>query len=308
MKDLKVVFMGTPDFSVPTLKALIESCTVVGVVCQPDREGSKISPIKQVALENNIVVLQPVNIKTDYQAILNLKADIIITCAYGQFIPRVILDAPRYGCINIHASLLPKLRGGAPIHRAIMNGSSKTGVTIMYMVERMDAGAIIRQKETDILPTDNVGVLHDRLSILGRDLLLETLPDIISGNIEPVKQNEADATFAYTIKHEDEHIDFSKSTREIHNLIRALNPWPGAYCLLETKVLKVWNSRISDEVHFNNFDGEIVALYDDGIGIKTSNGEIVLTEVQLEGRNRMSAKDFLNGLRDKQLLIGKICD
>jgi len=308
MKDVKVVFMGTPAFSVPVLNGLIDTCTVIGVVCQPDRNGNKISPIKEIALAKNIPLFQPENIKTNYQDILNLVPDIIITCAYGQIIPKEILDAPRYGCVNIHASLLPKYRGGAPIHRAIMNGESKTGITIMYMNERMDAGSIIRQKEVDILSSDNVGILHERLSILGRNLLIATLPDIISGNVEPVKQIESEATFASTIKREDEHINFSKTSREVYNTIRALNPWPGAYCILENKVLKVWNSRMGDGVFSNNFEGEIVNLYEDGIGIKTINGEIVLTEVQLEGHKRMSTRDFLNGLRNKELLMGKICE
>jgi methionyl-tRNA formyltransferase len=308
MKDLKVVFMGTPDFSVPILKALIENCSVIGVVCQPDKDANKISPIKEIALANNIAIFQPEDIKVSYQDILNLNADIIITCAYGQIVPKVVLDAPKYGCVNVHASLLPKLRGGAPIHRAIMNGDSKTGITIMYMSERMDAGSIISQREVEILSNDNVGILHDRLSLVGRDLLLETLPSIIAGNVTPIKQVESDATFAWTIKREDEHIDFTKSTRAVYNKIRALNPWPGAYCVLENKILKVWDARMSDESYFQNFDGEIVALYEDGIGIKTNSGEIILTEVQLEGRKRMSAKDFLNGLKDKNLLLGKICD
>lgn len=306
MKDLKVIFMGTPSFSVPVLNALIEACNVIGVVCQPDREGSGFSPVKKLALEHNIPLFQPMSIKTDYQNILDLNPDIIITCAYGQIIPKAIIDAPRFGCVNIHASLLPKLRGGAPIHRAIINGDIKTGITIMYMSEKMDTGPIIAQKETDISPTDNVGILHDRLSLLGRDFLLETLPDIISGNITPVRQKEAEATFAWNIKREDEHINFSKSKREVYNLIRGLNPWPGAYCVLEAKVLKVWSARMSDNVFTTKFDGEITALYEDGIGVKVNNGEIVLTELQLEGRNRMSGKDFLNGLRNKDLLIGKI--
>ncbi|MFA5407591.1 MAG: methionyl-tRNA formyltransferase [Bacilli bacterium] len=308
MKDLKVIFMGTPSFGVPIFNALIDKCSIIGVVCQPDVEGSKISPIKAIALEKNIPVFQPQSIKTTYQDIINLHPDIIITCAYGQIVPKAVLDAPRYGCINIHASLLPKLRGGAPIHRAIINGDSKTGITIMLMSERMDAGPILRQREVDILPEDNVGILHDRLSLLGRDLLLDTLPDIVSGNIEPIRQVESDATFAWEIKRADEHIDFSKSKREINNLVRGLNPWPGAYCMLEAKVLKVWGARTTDTIYSNRFDGEIINLYEDGIGIKVNNGEIVFTEVQLEGRRRMSAKDFLNGLRDKELLIGKICE
>ena len=306
MKNLKVVFMGTPVFSVPLLKILIEKCNVIGVVCQPDKVKDKYPPVKQVALENNINIFQPEQIKKDYQTIINLNPDIIITCAYGQIIPKVVLDAPRFGCVNVHASLLPKLRGGAPIHRAIMNGDSKTGITVMYMVERMDAGPIISQREVEISSSDTVGMLHDRLSLLGRDLLMDTLPDVISSNVTPIKQNESEATYAPIITRADEHINFSKSKREVYNLVRALNPWPGAYCMLETKVLKVWNTRFSDEVHTASFDGEIVCLYEDGIGVKVNNGEIVLTEIQLEGRNRMSGKDFLNGLKDKELLIGKI--
>jgi methionyl-tRNA formyltransferase len=308
MKDLKVVFMGTPGFSVPLLKALIENCTVVGVVCQPDRDDNKLPPTKEIALQYNIPVFQPEKIRDNYQAVIDFHADIIITCAYGQIIPKAILDTPRFGCINVHASLLPKLRGGAPIHHAIINGYSKTGITIMFMNERMDAGNIISQKEIEILPTDNVGILHDRLSLLGRDFMLETLPDIISGNINPIKQNEMDATFAPTIKRENEHIDFSKSSYATHNLIRGLNPWPGAYCMLENKILKVWDSRVSYEVYPTNFNGEIVRLYEDGIGVKDENGEIILTEVQLEGHKRMSTKDFLNGLKNRDLLIGKIFD
>jgi methionyl-tRNA formyltransferase len=308
MKDLKVVFMGTPGFSVPLLKALIENCTVVGVVCQPDRDDNKLPQAKEIALQYNIPVFQPEKIRDNYQAVIDFHADIIITCAYGQIIPKAILDTPRFGCINVHASLLPKLRGGAPIHHAIINGYSKTGITIMFMNERMDAGAIISQREIEILETDTVGILHDKLSIMGRDLLLDTLPDIISGNITPIKQNEDDVTFAPTIKRENEHIDFSKSSYATHNLIRGLNPWPGAYCMLENKILKVWDSRVTYEVYPTNFNGEIVRLYEDGIGVKAENGEIILTEVQLEGHKRMSAKDFLNGLKNRDLLIGKIFD
>lgn len=308
MKELKVVFMGTPEFGVPILTALIESCTVIGVVCQPDRENKKIGAIKTLALSHNIPIYQPENIKNDYQAIIDLHPDIIITCAYGQIIPKVLLNTPKYGSINVHASLLPRWRGGAPIHRAIMNGDTKTGITILYMTERLDAGAIIKQREIPISSEDTTGIVHDRLQLIGRDLLMEVLPDIIANRVHPIKQKEDEVTYALTLEKDDEHIDFSKSKREIYNQIRGLNPWPGAYCLIEAKVLKVWNARMNDDVHTDRFDGEIVRLYDDGIGIKTNNGEIVFTEVQLEGRTRMSTKDFLNGLRDKKLLIGKICE
>ncbi len=308
MKNINVIFMGTPEFGVPLLKELINIYNVVLVVCQPDVPNKKVSPIKQVALDNGIPLFQPEDIRSDFQAIVNLRADIIITCAYGQILPRPVLEAARLGCVNVHASLLPKLRGGAPIHRAIMNGDEVTGITIMFMIERMDAGPIIKQREVKILSTDNVGILHDRLSIVGCDLMIDTLPDIISGNINPQKQDESQATYAPIIERKDEHINFEKSKREIYNKVRALNPFPGAYCVLESRILKVWDIRISDEVFTNKFDGEIVHLHEDGIGVKVNNGEIVLTEVQLEGRKRMKTSDFLNGLKDKELLIGKIFD
>lgn len=308
MKDLKVVFMGTPQFSILSLKALIENCNVIGVVCQPDTEGRPFSPVKSLALENNINVFQPVTIKTDYQPIIDMKPDIIITCAYGQIIPKELIESPRLGCINIHASLLPKLRGGAPIHRAIINGHSKTGITIMEMVSKMDAGAILRQREVEILDDDNLGILHNRLSVVASELIIDTLPDIISGNIEAIKQEESEVTFAPNISREDEHISFDKTKREVRNLIRGLNPWPGAYAILEGKMVKIWNAKIGEEVHFEAFNGQIVSLFEDGIAVKVNNGEIIITELQVEGRKKMSAKDFLNGLKDKNLLIGKIFD
>ena len=231
----------------------------------------------------------------------------IVTCAYGQIIPKDILDIPRLGCINVHASLLPKLRGGAPIHRAIMNGYTKTGITIMYMNEKMDDGDIISQEEIPILDNDTATSLHDKLSILGAKLLIETLPSIINGTNDRIKQNKDEVTFAFTIKREDERIDFSKTKREIYNQVRGLNSWPGAYCLYEGKILKVWESYVTDNYFPAMFDGQITDIYEDGFGVKVSNGEIVFTNVQLEGKNKISAKDFLNGV-DKQEFIGKVLD
>ncbi len=311
MKDLKVIFMGTPLFSVPILKTLIENCSVIGVVTQPDNLVDKekkviYSPIKKIALKNNIKLFQPNKISDNYSDILSLNPDIIITCAYGQFVPKELLEKPKYGCINIHASLLPKLRGGAPIHHAIMQGHEKTGITIIYLTEKMDAGPIISQKEINILPTENVGDLHDRLSIIGKDLLMETLPNIMSGNINPVNQKEVEVTYANNIKPEDELIDFSKTTKEIYNHIRGLNPWPGAYTILNGKRYKIWESRMGNNVYSNKLNGEIVSIYDDGIGVKTNNGEIIFNEIQIEGKKRIKVRDFLNGIQDKQSLIGKI--
>lgn len=309
MKDLNVVFMGTPDFSVPVLKMLINNTNVIGVVTQPDKPVGRsgkidITPVKKVAFDNDIPIFQPIKIKEDYTNILNLNPDIIITCAYGQIIPKEILDYPRLGCINVHASLLPYHRGGAPIHRAIIDGDKKTGVTIMYMGIGMDSGDIISQKEIDILDTDTAESLFDKLSIIGSELLLDTLPSIINGTNNRIKQDESKATYSYNIKPEDELINFNKSSREVFNQIRGLNSWPVAYTYLDGKRLKVWASRISD----NNKDidtGIITNIYKDGIGIKTKDGEIILTEIQPEGKKKMLTSSYLNGISNKDELKGK---
>ena len=311
-KEPSIVFMGTPEFSVPVLQALIENYKVKAIVTQPDKingRNNKItfSPVKQVGIDNTILVLQPANIKEEYEEILALEPDLIITCAYGQIIPRELLNYPRLGCINVHASLLPKLRGGAPINRAIMEGYTKTGITIMYMNTGMDAGDIITQEEIEILDTDTYTSLHDKLKILGRDLLIKTLPSIIDGTNTRTKQDESQVTYGFVIKKEDARIDFSKKRRQIINLIRGLNEVPGAYCYFEGKLLKVFDAYITPNF-VQGYDGQITALYKDGIGVKVSNGEIVLTKVQLEGKNKMNAKDFINGLKDKDELIGKILD
>lgn len=302
---LKIVFMGTPEFSVPIFEALIAKYDVLALVTQPDRVSFKkvlVPATKKVALENNIMVIQPNKIRCEYDEILKLNPDMIITCAYGQIIPKVLLDAPKYGCINIHASLLPKLRGGAPIHHAIIDGYDKTGITIMYMNEKMDEGDIILQKETCISDSDTLESLHDRLSLIGRELILDAIPKIVSGSIERIKQNDSDATYGYNITREEEKIDFSKSSRNVFNLIRGLNSYPGAYTILNGKILKVWKSRIGNSKYSSN--SVICKVYDDGIGVSTLDGEIILEEVQLEGKKRQVAHDFINGYRDE--LIGSI--
>lgn len=311
-KKLKIIFMGTPDFAVPVLKALDDNYKVSCVITQPDRMvGRKQEmvhpPVKVEADKRVILTLQPEKIKDIVEEVKHINPDLIVTCAYGQIVPKEILDIPRLGCINVHASLLPKLRGGAPIHRAIMDGHSKTGITIMYMNEKMDDGDIISQVETPILDTDTASSLHDKLSVLGAKLLIETLPSIINGTNSRTKQNRDEVTFAFTIKREDERIDFSKTKRDIHNQIRGLNSWPGAYCLYEGKILKVWNSYVTDNYFPAMFDGQITNIYDNGFGVKVSNGEIVFTEVQLEGKNKMSAKEFLNGV-NKEEFIGRVLD
>ena len=310
MKDLKIVFMGTPNFSVPILEGLIEKYNVQLVVCQPDRNKDRkgkiiIPPTKQVALNHQIEVFQPEKIRTDYQKILEQKPDMIITCAYGQIIPKEIIDYPKYGCINVHGSLLPKLRGGAPIHWAIINGDKKTGITIMQMNEKMDAGDIISQKELEIGPDENLDSLYQRMSILGKELLLETIPNIISGNVIYQIQDETKVTFGYNIKKEDEKIDFSKTKEEIKNLVRGLSTVPGAYCYLEEKRMKIYEVDTSEKEINKYQNGEIIDIEPESIICKCSNGIIKIKDISIEGKKRCKVKDYLNGI-NKNKLIGKV--
>ncbi|HIR48346.1 MAG TPA: methionyl-tRNA formyltransferase [Candidatus Faecimonas gallistercoris] len=310
MRNVKVIFMGTPDFSVPVLEGLIEHYDVVGVVSQPDRKvGRKqevvFSPVKKVALQHNILVFQPEKIRVEYADILDLHPDIIVTCAYGQIIPKEILDYPKYGCINVHASLLPKLRGGAPIHKAIIDGYHKTGITIMYMDEAMDSGDIISQRATDILDSDTTEDLHDRLSVMGKELLLDTLPSIIDGTAKRIKQDESKVTYAYNIKREEEYLDFSKTSLELFNQIRGLCPFPGSSCIIDDREFKVYASRIGTFDSSSYPAGEILHIYKDGIGIATGDFELVLLDIKPFGKKRMLASSFINGIR-KEDYIGKV--
>lgn len=299
--------MGTPTFSVPILEALAESYSVVLVVTQPDKPvGRKQiitpSPIKVASSAYNLPIFQPVSIKNEFQTILDLHPDLIITCAYGQFLPKKLLECPKYGSINVHASLLPKYRGGAPIHKAIINGEGKTGVTIMKMNEKMDAGDILSQREVIIEEEDDKGSLSEKLSQAGKDLLLETIPKIISNKIEPIPQKEKEASYAYTIQKEEEHLDFSKSTRQLYDQIRGMYPEPIAYAMLDGKRLKIYKARMEDHVYMDKKDGEIVQIYKDGIGVSTKDGELILEQIQLEGKTKCFVHDFLNGTKEEDLL------
>ena len=309
MNNYKVVFMGTPDFSVPILKGLIENYNVIGVVTQPDKEVGRhheveFSPIKKVALENNIKVVQPVKIRTDFDCVLEMNPDIIVTCAYGQIIPKEILDYPKFGCINVHASLLPKYRGGAPIHRAILNGEKETGITIMYMAEGMDDGDIISQEKVIIRDDETVGELHDELSNLGVKLLLDTLPSIFEGTNERIKQDESKMCLAKIIKKEDEIIDFDDSAINVYNKIRGLNPFPGSYAILDNKRVKIYKARI-EKNNNNSIPGTIIDVLKDGIVVKTKDDSIVIEELKQEGKKKMSAKEFLNGVKKEDLINKK---
>lgn len=310
-REISIVFMGTPDFAVPVLEGLLENYNVRAVVTQPDKlvgreQKLSYSPIKKLALAHTKLVLQPTKIRNDYEEILALNPDLIITCAYGQIIPKEILDCPRLGCINVHASLLPKLRGGAPIQRAIMNGYKETGITIMYMDEKMDNGDIIAQSKTPISDTDTADSLYDRLKIMGRDLLLETLPSIIEGTNTRTKQNPDEVTFGYNIERSDEKIDFTQNKYQIYNKIRGLNSFPGSYCIYNGTELKVWESYISDRVFEDKYDGEITNVYQDGFGVKVPNGELVFKTVQPAGKRRMNGADFARGMMNHTKFIGEI--
>ena len=308
---MRMVFMGTPDFAVNLLQGLIDNYRddIVGVVSQPDKLVGRHqvltpTPIKALAQKYNIPVIQPEKIRKDFQEVLDLKPDIIITCAYGQIIPKEILDAPKLGCINVHGSLLPKLRGGAPIHKAIIDDYKVTGITIMYMDVGMDTGDMISKVEVPILDSDNLESLHDKLSVAGTKLLLETLPSILDGTNSREKQNEEEVTFAYNIKREEEHIDFTKTSREVFNLIRGLCPIPSANVIFEGNEMKIYNSSISDK-KYSGECGEIVDITKEGIVVKTMDGAIVLTEIKPFGKKRMDASSYVNGIGAKNL-IGKV--
>ena len=303
---MKVVFMGTPEFAVPILKLLIDEYDVVGVVTQPDRMVGRKRiitppPVKELALEHNIKVFQPRKIKEDYQEILALAPDLIVTCAYGQILPEEILHFPKYGCINVHASLLPELRGGAPIHHAIIDGYKETGITIMYMSKKMDQGDILTQVKTPILDDDTLGSLQYKLSEMAKDLLKSTIPLLIEDKIIPLKQNEEEATYGYNISREEERIDFTKSIEEVDRQVRGLNPVPGAYTTLNGKILKIYDVRFGDRYYPNTEDGTIVDFHHDGFSVVCGKKELVITDMALEGKRRCAAKDFLNGVKKEEL-------
>ena len=312
MKDIKVIFMGTPEFSLNVLDMLIKNTNVIAVVTQPDKIVGKnkeksFTPVKKLAMENNILVLQPDKIRKEYDEVINLNPDLIVTCAYGQIIPEVILNAPRLGCINVHASLLPKLRGGSPLHHSIIDGYDKTGVTIMYMDKGMDTGDIITQEEVDILKTDTVGTIHDKLSVIGSELLLKTLPSIINGTNSRIKQDDGLATYCHNITHEEEVIDFNKNVVEIFNQVRGMNPYPVAYFTLNNIIYKVYEVDYEEtDKYSNKVNGEVVIQDKNNLVIKANNGLIYLKKIKKEGKKLMNINDYLNGEKDS--LLGLICN
>ncbi|WHY02330.1 methionyl-tRNA formyltransferase [Neobacillus sp. DY30] len=308
----RIVFMGTPDFSVPVLQRIIDDgYEVIGVVTQPDRPVGRKKvltppPVKVEALKHGIPVYQPEKIRQteELEKILSLKPDLIITAAFGQILPKEILNAPEHGCINVHASLLPELRGGAPIHYALIQGKKKTGITIMYMVEKLDAGDILTQVEVDISEEDNVGSLHTKLSKAGADLLSETLPKLLKKKLTPIPQDNEKATFAYNIKREQEKIDWSKTGAEIYNHIRGLNPWPVAFTTLNGQILKIWSSeKVTDSK--SEVPGTILKNEPDGITVSTGDETAIkIKELQPSGKTKMTCEEFYRGAGAK-ILVGR---
>ncbi len=310
MKDIKVVFMGTPSFAVPILEKLIENYNVIMVVCQPDRAKDKkgniiYPPVKELALKNNIEVYQPLKLSNEYEYIIEKNPDIIITCAYGQILPSSLLDYPKYGCINVHGSLLPRLRGGAPIHHAIINGDKETGITIMYMDKKMDAGDIISQRSLEIKNTDNLDSIYSSLSILGSELLIETLPSIINGTNNRIKQNENEVTFGYNISKEDELINFNDSAINIFNKVRGLCSIPGASCYYNGKRLKIYEVEVTNKLS-KDIPGKIVEVNKDSFVVTTKDYLIKIKDIKLEGKKRCMVSEYLNGIHDKSSLLGGI--
>lgn len=302
---LKIVFMGTPEFSVPILEALIEKYDVIGVVTQPDKMiGRKreivYSPVKKCALKHNIPIFQPEKIRKEYEEIMALKPDIIVTAAYGQLVGMKLLNSPKYRSINVHGSLLPKYRGGAPIQQSIKDGCKSTGITIMYMEKDMDAGDILSQVEVEITDNDTSGTMFEKLSYAGRDLLIDTIDKLIDGKIMPIKQNHNEATFAYNITKDEELLDFTKDAKSVFDHVRAYNPSPIAYMTIGDENIKVYETKLTDYTH-NTSCGKIF-MKDKKVCITCGNNSVLeLVTIQLSGKKAMLAKDAANGALRKYL-------
>lgn len=306
----KVIFMGTPDFSTKVLEMLIAEHDVIAVVTQPDRPVGRKRvltppPVKEVAIKHGLPVYQPEKLaqSSELEQLIDLEADLIVTAAFGQILPESLLNAPKLGAINVHASLLPKYRGGAPIHQAIMDGQTETGISIMYMVKKLDAGDIISQQAIEIEHQDDVGTMHDKLSFLGAELLKETLPSIINGTNNRITQNESEASFATNISREQEKVDWYQSAEVIYNHIRGLSPWPVAYTVMDDDNMKVYASRI--EKGKTGEPGTIIETTKKAIIVATgSDDAIALTDIQVAGKKRMLTANYLSGVQTS--LVGKV--
>jgi len=298
----KIVFFGTPSFAIPTLKSLLEGPDeVIAVVAQPDREkgrGRKVipSPVKEVALQYGITLLQPEKVReeTFEENLRALRPELIVVAAFGQILPKPILKIPTYGAVNVHASLLPKYRGAAPIVWAILRGEKVTGVTTMLMDEGMDTGAILLQRETLIGDEETAETLHDRLALLGAPLLMETVEGMKRGEIDPVPQDHSKATYAPPLKKEDGRVDWGKEAKEIDLQVRAFNPWPGAFTTWDDRLLKIYHGGVRERKPGGKA-GIVVWVGSGFIEVGTGRDSFLIKEVQLEGKRRMSVREFLSG-------------
>ncbi len=300
MTGLRIVFMGTPGFACPTLERLIERGeNIVAVVTQPDRpkgRGQKEEPppVKALALRHGIPVFQPVKVRTpeSVERIREMNPDLIVVVAFGQILPQSLLDIPPRGCINVHSSLLPRYRGAAPLNWVIINGETETGVTTMLMDAGLDTGDMLLVKRTNIDPDEDASSLHDRMALMGADALAETLELLIAGNLKPVKQDDAKTCYAPLLKKDTGEINWSSSPVEIKNLVRGVTPWPGAYTRLNGLLLKIFLVRIGEG---SGVPGTVLKCGKEGIEVACNQGSIMIEELQLEGKKRLSARDFLSG-------------
>ncbi|WOO88030.1 methionyl-tRNA formyltransferase [Mollicutes bacterium LVI A0039] len=307
--EKKIIFMGTPIFASEILKQLLANGYKIDlVVSQPDKKvGRKQiitpTPVKTVAIENNIPVFQPQKIREDYQPIIDLNPDLIITAAYGQIVPDEVLACPTIECINVHGSLLPKYRGGAPIHYSVLNGDSETGVTIMKMVTKMDAGAIISQASFPIAENDTTAIVHDNMIGVGAKLLLETLPSILSQEYTLTEQDPSLVTYSPNISKDDERINWNRSAWEVHNQIRGLSSWPGAYTMLDGERFKIYLSNVTT-IPANGIVGSIAQVDDEAIYVNCIDCQVKLMRVQPAGKKQLDTKDFVRGI-DKSGYVGR---
>lgn len=304
----KLIFMGTPDFSATVLKGLLESgqYEILAVVTQPDRavgrkKEIRMTPVKEVALSYELPIYQPEKLSgsPEMEAIMNLGADGIVTAAFGQFLPSKLLASMNF-VVNVHASLLPKHRGGAPIHYALIQGDKETGVTIMETVKEMDAGDMISRRSIPITDEDNVGTLFEKLAIVGRDLLLDTLPAYLAGDIQPEAQDPSQVTFSPNIRPEEERLDWTKTNRQLFNQIRGMNPWPVAHTLWQGGRFKIYEAELADG---DGQPGEILEIGKRQLLVATGEGALALKTVQPAGKPKMTISDFLNGA-GRNLAVG----
>lgn len=300
-----IIFMGTPDFSIPVLKALHKQYDVALVVSQPDKSAGRKKiltppPVATLAAELDIPLFQPQKIKAgeSVEKIKALDPDLIITAAYGQILPKELLETPRLGAINVHASLLPRHRGGAPIHRAILEGDEESGISIMYMEEGLDSGDIIRQQSVPITDSDDTGTLHDKLCEIGAELLIETLPSVLDGTNDMRRQDGSKVTVSPNISKADEKLDFTNGARAVFNHIRGLSPWPGAHTTMDGKRLKIYGAN-APHGKSQNAPGTVEAVTDSGFTVVCGDGLLIeITEVQLAGKKKTDAQNFIAGRQD----------